>query len=276
MASPKTYFMAQNKTNGSTAKSSSKPNTPSNIDTSFTTDSPIATPLSSAFNNLFAIRSLRRSWPFAPHSPKIKTPHRVDSPIPTKENKKKTKGVPNQFKSTKAKGQSKRHKANGPSKSSYLSNVAPDTTIECRPSSKKGKPKQTPTQFNDPNINYRCIVCNKGELHMKTCRDHFKGHPHGQMAGLLEAYKDRDTVQPASDLLRTGGRWYCHSCDGSIPPPHNADRLQTHLRAHMNDIARRWEAFKEMARGVVGLRENEIPKEVEKSFIPDSQGKPEE
>lgn len=96
------------------------------------------------------------------------------------------------------------------------------------------------------------------------------------MAGLLEAYKDRDTVQPASDLLRPGGRWYCHSCDGSIPPPHNADRLQTHLRAHMNDIARRWEAFKEMARGVVGLRENELPKEVEKSFIPDSQGKPEE
>jgi hypothetical protein len=127
----------------------------------------------------------------------------------------------------------------------------------------------TTTPAYDRKKRFTCIICNKEDFpfNEENRQVHVDGRPHQQIKGLLEAHRDGKT--PPTDILRDGSRkWKCHACDSAIQKPHVlTDAVRDHLEWHADKIKSQWEKFKHMAKSVAGLRKNEIPHDVARSFI---------
>lgn len=252
--------VSRNKDNtGTAAKSLSRANTPSNIDTSLMTNRPTASDTSFKSGSSSAIEHLPRTGTDAHRLPKSKTRYRAETPA--KKTKEKTKGKADLAKCNKAKEKLKKDKFDA----WPLNRILPDDGIHQAPI------ENTNPANNNHQKEFTCVVCNRGgfPLSEKNRQQHLDGRAHQQVKGLLEAHQRGEA--PSTDLLRIGTKkWKCHACDCAIQRPRDvtlAEALQTHLATHTDRIRSHWLRFKEMARSVAGLRENEIPHDVKKSFI---------
>jgi hypothetical protein len=190
-----------------------------------------------------------------------------DSPanagFPIKKIKEKKKGISDLSRSNKAKDKRKNNKSLAWSKKNNV-------LLEDEPPT---PPLQNTTPAHNRRNGFTYIVCNKEAfpLNEKNRQQHVDGRPHKQIKGMLAAHRDRDDDDEPlpTDLFRDGTRkWKCHACDDAIQKPHVlTDTVRDHLERHADMMRIRWAKFKEMARSVAGLRENEIPDDVARSFI---------